>query len=461
MNLTISQSASVITVFLQGLFSFFSPCVLPLLPVYIGYLSGGTLTTEPDGTRHYDRKKLIVNTIFYVFGISFAFFLLGLGMRVVGRFFAGNQLLFARIGGIIVVLFGLYQLGLFGPSEQLSRERRLPIRIDQMAMSPVTALLMGFVFSFAWTPCIGPVLSGVLLMAASAGSSAAGFFYIAVYTLGFAIPFLLTGLFAGTLLNWFQKHRNVVRYTEKAGGILLVFMGILMLSGQMNRISGYLSQASAPAETVAVQESTAEGKIVTAAQAESASAETTLIETTQAETAPVETTAMPAEAAAESQTENSEETASEREVFPAPDFTLKDQYGTQHTLSDYQGKIVFLNFWATWCPPCRAEMPEIEEIYQENLENPDSDLVILGVAFPGLSGEQNEAGIAEFLKENGYHYPTVMDPDGDLASEYYITAFPTTFMIDPDGNIFGYLTGSMSKDIMLDIIEQTRKGANS
>ena len=175
-------------------------------------------------------------------------------------------------------------------------------------------------------------------------------------------------------------------------------------------------------------------------------------------TAPAETTST--ETAAESQTEDSGETAAEQEVFPAPDFTLKDQYGMQHTLSDYRGKIVFLNFWATWCPPCRAEMPEIEEIYQENLKNPDSDLVILGVAFPGISGEQSQAGIAEFLNENGYHYPTVMDPDGNLASEYYITAFPTTFMIDPDGNIFGYLTGSMSKDIMMDIIEQTRKGTN-
>ncbi len=151
----------------------------------------------------------------------------------------------------------------------------------------------------------------------------------------------------------------------------------------------------------------------------------------------------------------------EDEAMNAVDLQLLDGEGNEVTLFELmQGKPVVLNIWATWCPPCRAEMPEIEEIYQKNLKNPDSDLVILGVAFPGISGEQSEAGIAEFLNENSYHYPTVMDPDGNLASEYYITAFPTTFMIDPDGNIFGYLTGSMSKDIMLDIIEQTRKGTN-
>ena len=491
MTPSIGQSASVITVFLQGLLSFFSPCVLPLLPVYIGYLSGGTLTAGPDGTKHYDRGRLIVNTIFYVFGIGFAFFLLGLGMRAIGRFFAGNQLLFARIGGVIVVLFGLYQLGLFGPSVTLSRERRLPVRIDQLAMSPLTALLMGFVFSFAWTPCVGPVLSGVLLMAASAGSSAAGFLYIAVYTLGFAIPFLLTGLFAGTLLNYFQKHRNIVRYTEKIGGILLVFMGILMLSGQMNHLSGYLSQISGQtevsntmqSETPGSTASSEDGGDTTAAASSPDSVSTDAPADSSESVAATESAAIPAANAnvdsSESQTASSvsaaesaadagsdtssssspdsdSESANAADTVPAPDFTLTDQYGKTHRLSDYRGKIVFLNFWATWCPPCRAEMPDIQKLYEETLADPDSDLVILGVAFPSEGQEKDEAGIAAFLEENGYTYPTVMDTGATLAPQYYITAFPTTFMIDREGNVFGYLPGSMNRETMDYIIQQTR-----
>lgn len=122
------------------------------------------------------------------------------------------------------MLFGLYQLGVFGVSSVLGKERRLPFHLDSLAMSPITALLMGFTFSFAWTPCVGPALSGVLLMAASAGTKMAGFALIGVYTLGFVLPFLATGIFTSTLLELFKKHMNVVKYTVKVGGVLLVLM---------------------------------------------------------------------------------------------------------------------------------------------------------------------------------------------------------------------------------------------
>lgn len=161
-----------------------------------------------------------------------------------------------------------------------------------------------------------------------------------------------------------------------------------------------------------------------------------------------------------SQTEALLETEEETEEsgdYPAPDFTLTDQYGQLHTLSDYKGKIVFLNFWATWCPPCRAEMPDIQALYEETQEDPDSDLVILGVAFPGHSGEEDVQGVADFLEENGYTYPTVMDTQAELIMPYYIMAFPTTYMIDTDGNIYGYLSGSMDRETMDSIVQQTRE----
>ena len=148
--------------------------------------------------------------------------------------------------------------------------------------------------------------------------------------------------------------------------------------------------------------------------------------------------------------------AQNEEIIPAPDFTLTDQLGNTHTLSEYKGKIVFLNFWATWCPPCRAEMPYIQELYNENINDPESDVVILGVAFPGHGKETDTEGIIEFLNKNGYTYPTVMDTEGELIYSYYITAYPTTYMIDRAGNIFGYVPGSMTRDIMDNIIEQTR-----
>ena len=237
MQLTLTNSISAATVFVQGLLSFFSPCVLPLLPVYIGYLSGGTAVMQEDGSMTYDRKKVLVNTVFFVLGISFAFFLLGLGMSLIGVFLRQHQALFAAIGGVIVILFGLYQLGVFGTSKFLSRERRLPWKLDKAAMSPLTALLMGFSFSFAWTPCVGPALSSVLMMAASASSAATGFLLVGVYTVGFVLPFLAVGLFASSLLTLFRKHRNVVRWTGKVGGVVMILMGVLMITGQMTRLA--------------------------------------------------------------------------------------------------------------------------------------------------------------------------------------------------------------------------------
>lgn len=340
MGFTIDVGISAATVFAQGLLSFFSPCVLPLLPLYLGYLSGGAAQTDSEGGK---RGRVFFNTLCFVLGVSFAIFLLGMGLSLVGSFFGANRILFARIGGAVMILFGLYQLGVFGDSQFMSAERRLPLRLDKLVMSPWTALLMGFVFSFAWTPCVGPVLSGVLLMAASAASRQTGMLLLGVYTLGFCLPFLALGLFTTELLEKLRAHRSIARYTVKLGGVLLILMGIMMLTGWMNSVTGYLSGG----ETAAVEE-------------------------TEPEVSGQETAEEPAEA----------------EAVAAPDFTLTDQYGVAHTLSDYRGKVVFLNFWATWCPPCRAEMPDIQKLYESYGGAEDAEVVILAVATPGVGGEQ-------------------------------------------------------------------------
>ena len=165
-----------------------------------------------------------------------------------------------------------------------------------------------------------------------------------------------------------------------------------------------------------------------------------------------------AETVAESTAESTAEASAEATVYPAIDFTLSDQYGNTHTLSDYKGRVVFLNFWATWCPPCRAEMPDIQKLYREYEEAGDDSVVILGVAAPGYGDEKDEEGIRSFLEENGYTYPVVMDETGEVFTQYYVYSYPTTYMIDKEGNIFGYLTGSMPEETMRSIIAQTVSG---
>lgn len=459
MGFSLDVSVPVLTVFFQGLISFFSPCVLPLIPLYIGYLSGGTGSRGEDGRIYYKRSKVMLHTLFFVIGVSFAFFLLGLGFSAMGNFFNKNQLMFARVGGIIVVLFGLYQLGVFGTSTMLGKERRLPFKLDTVAMSPITALIMGFTFSFAWTPCVGPALASVLLMAASASTKAMAFILIGVYTAGFVLPFLAVGLFTTSLLEFFKSHMNVVKYTVRVGGILMVFMGILMFTGKMNAVTGYLSKLTPPSGTEyntgmgSTEESTEE------ASNEEKSTEDTKENASRPgsdETAAGETVGDNGSAAGE--TASGETAADEPVLMPAIDFTLTDQFGNTHTLSDYKGKTVFLNFWATWCPPCRAEMPDIQKLYDTYDTEGDDALIVLGIAAPNMGSEKSEEGIKEFLSENGYTYPVVMDTTGEMFTAYGIYSFPTTFMIDRDGNVFGYASGQLSEDMMKSIIDQTMAG---
>lgn len=410
MGVTTHTAASAATVFAQGALSFFSPCVLPLLPLYVGYLAGGTGERDEDGNLHYSRKKVLLNTLFFVLGISFAFFLLGFGLTSLGQFFSSNQVWFTCVSGVIILAFGIYQLGIFRRSAALEREYRLPFQLDRFAMNPLTALLLGFTFSFAWTPCVGPTLSSVLLMASLSASRAEGLFMIGIYTLGFVLPFLAVGLFTGTVLNFFKAHQNVVRYTVKVGAVLLIIMGIMTLTGFYGRTSAKKNTEEKKAETSEKTDSSAK---------------------------------------------NGADTS--EELTAASDFTLKDQYGRQHHLSDYKGKTIFLNFWATWCGPCRSELPDIQKLYEAHGRNKE-DLIVLGVATPGLGKEKDQKGIARFLKDRGYTYPVLMDPTGDIMANYYIQAYPTTFMIHSDGKVFSYVPGALSYKDMEDFVNQAVTG---
>ncbi len=483
MGFSLEVSVPAITVFLQGILSFFSPCVLPILPLYIGYLSGGTAVKGEDGRVSYKRSKVMIHTICFVVGVSFAFFLLGLGVNAVGAFFRSSQVMFARLGGIVVVLFGLYQLGFLGQSGILGKERRLPFHLDKVAMSPWIAFVMGFTFSFAWTPCVGPALASVLLMAASASTRTAGFFLIGVYTLGFILPFLAAGFFTTALLEMFKKHMGVVRYTVKLGGVLLVVLGLLMFTGKMNGITGYLSQFTpsgtrTEADTGAGGEADdgSAGQEGNGQQSGSASGAGEENEDGAGSQEPGKGNESGAKSGSpdegrESEGENGspaedggpedsdeKDKGSGENPIPAPGFELEDQFGNVHRLEDYKGKTVFLNFWATWCPPCKAEMPDIQKLYEESAAEGDEALIVLGVAGPNMGNEKSREGIAAFLEENGYTYPVLMDMDGGLFEEYGIYSFPTTFMIDKEGNVFGYASGMLSYDMMKDIVAQTMEG---
>ena len=442
MNFNVETGIPFITVFIQGLLSFFSPCILPLVPLYISYLAGGMYRTDENGRISYPRKKVLIHTLFFILGIGFAFILMGLGFTAVGRFFSGNKVWFTRIGGRIMIGFGLYQMGVFGKSQSMEQTRRLPFSMEGKTFGPFMALLLGFTFSFAWTPCVGPVLAGVLLMASSAATAASGFALIGVYMAGFVLPFLAVGIFAGAALDFFNRRRQVIQYTVKIGGILLILMGVMTMTGWMNGVTGYLSGLGTDSREEAALGETGQ----TASEAENRSEAENKGEIPETEAA----------TAAETSGETEE---SGKQTVAAPDFTLIDQFGNSHTLSGYKGKTVFLNFWATWCGPCRMEMPYIQQVYEDYGSN-SGDVIILGVANPKTEEHPNNSDVVQeeiesFLSENGYTYPVAMDLDGSVFATYGIQAFPTTFMIDKNGNVYGYAPGSLSEDIIRSIIQQT------
>ena len=410
MNAVTSSELSLMAVFFQGILSFFSPCVLPLLPVYLGYLSGGTGERLQDGTLRFARRTILLNTLCFVIGISAAFFLLGLGATVAGSVLLSWQPVILRVGGLLMILFGLYQLGLFGTKEFMEKERRLSVSPASWSASPLAALALGFVFSFAWTPCVGPLLGSALILAAAEPQK--GMVTIMFYTLGFVIPFLLLGLFSGKVLELLKRNKSVMKYTVKAGGALMVLLGILLCSGQLQ----------AGGEASAQKDATA-GKSGAVQEAQSPDGK-----------------------------------KSEAAAVP---FELKDQYGKTHKLSDYKGKVIFLNFWATWCPPCRAEMPDIQKLYEQSPKDGEDAVIVLGVASPKLGNEKDEAGIKAFMDKNGYTYPVLMDVRGELFQAYGIRAIPTTYMIDRNGNVIGRAQGAISFENMKKIVRQSLRVKDS
>lgn len=417
-----NENISFIFVFFQGILSFLSPCILPLIPIYISYLAGNSKKVSGDGIITFERREVFLNTVFFVLGISSVFFILGLSFTTLGKILNSYKVIISRISGIIIIFLGLFQLGLFNFGF-LNREFKIKAKININNMNPLVAYIMGFTFSFAWTPCVGPALSSILLLASSAKTAILGNMLVLVYALGFIIPFLILGIFTTQALNFINKNKKIVRYTIKVGGVIMVIMGIMTFTGGINNITKYLNSNNSY-----TNEETKDKKIEDENKEQNDYSD---------------------------ENKNDYNSSKKKDLMDAYDFSLTDQYGNINTLSDYKGKTIFLNFFATWCGPCKMEMPHIEELYNKHNLNND-DVVILAVSNPG-GREKDMDGVKQFLKDQGYTFPVLFDESGDVFSKYNIMSLPTTFMINKDGKVYGYVSGSLSKDQMESIIKQTQE----
>jgi cytochrome c-type biogenesis protein len=218
--------------FVAGLLSFLSPCVLPLIPSYVGFLTG--LTLEELEVR---RDTALLHALWFVAGFSLIFIALGATASALGVLLLRSQVWIGRIGGVVVILFGLYLLGVLRPGF-LMRERKL-----QLARKPLGYLgsaFVGVTFGAAWTPCIGPILGAILTLAAAQGSVGHGAALLTAYSAGLALPFVVTALALDRFLVWFQRFRPYLVWVERIAGILLILLGLLLLTDRFTLIAGWL-----------------------------------------------------------------------------------------------------------------------------------------------------------------------------------------------------------------------------
>ena len=224
----------LVVAFAAGLLSFLSPCVLPLVPSYIGFLTGMTL---PEVSVR--RRAALMHAVLFVAGFSLVFILLGATATGLGRALNQYQTWMQRVGGVLIIAFGLVCLGVVR-ADFLLRERRL--QIEEKPVGYLGSLLVGMAFAAGWTPCIGPVLGAILGLAATTSDLGRGTLLLVAYSAGLAVPFLLAALALESFLGWFQRFRRYLPWVMRVSGALLVFVGILMVTGEITRLAGWLQQ---------------------------------------------------------------------------------------------------------------------------------------------------------------------------------------------------------------------------
>lgn len=230
-------SVGVAAAFAAGVVSFLSPCVLPLIPGYLSFITGFTpaqLAEERPSTR-----AVLVPSLLFVAGFSFVFVALGASASVLGGFFSDYRDILVKIAGVLVFVLGFFMLGLI-KAPWLYGETRFDLG-KARSFGGAAALIMGAAFAFGWTPCVGPILTSILALAGSSGSVARGALLLLVYSLGLGLPFIAVALLFGRLrstLSWLNRHSLTI---NRVAGVLLMLVGALIFTGQLMRLAGWLT----------------------------------------------------------------------------------------------------------------------------------------------------------------------------------------------------------------------------
>ncbi len=378
----------IVISFAAGILSFLSPCVLPLVPGYISLISGVSIDSLKEGAS--SRRAVILNSLAFNAGLSVIFLLLGTTAGLVGSAITNNPWV-RIIGGLVIIAFGLQLIGLLKITALYKDTRRFS---DSKPRGMLGSAALGMAFAAGWTPCIGPILGGIIGLAATSGGWRSGLVLSAFYSAGLAVPFVLTGLGINQFLGFYKNFRQHLHKVEVVSGVVLILVGVLVMSGQSTILTSGRIAAWLP---------NWEGKLN------------------------LGTTPAPGPAAASAGTN----------FEPAPDVEFQTLAGAPFRLKEVQGQVVLLNFWATWCIPCREEIPELNALQHE--------LQAKGLKVIGASTEDDAAGINAYQEQVAKFEYDVLVGGADAKARLEHPQLPTTYIIDRQGRIRQKIIGARDK----------------
>jgi cytochrome c-type biogenesis protein len=229
----------ILPAFVAGLLTFLAPCTLPLVPAYLGFISGVSTDDLKDPTKDKGvRRKIILNGVFFILGFSIVFILFGTLAGLLGQGLVPYRIWSGRIGGALVILFGLFMLGVFR-LPFLQAEHRIKMPSFLKVGKPSSSLAIGSAFAFGWTPCVGPILGSILLLASTSSTAFQGAFLLAVFSAGLAVPFLLIAVGFSKALMYIDKLSKYLKWVSIIGGVFLIALGILLITDSFNLLIQY------------------------------------------------------------------------------------------------------------------------------------------------------------------------------------------------------------------------------
>jgi cytochrome c-type biogenesis protein len=385
--------ANMLIAFAGGLLSFLSPCVLPLVPGYLSLMSGVSIDhlKGEGGSRSAALRAVVVNSIAFNIGLSVIFIALGATAGLVGSSIISNPWV-RIIGGIVIIIFGLHLIGLikikwlYRDTRQFSSEKPRGV---------LGSLTLGIAFAAGWTPCIGPILGGIMGLAATTGGWKGGLVLATFYSAGLAVPFLITGLGINKFLGFYSRFRQHLHKVEIVSGIVLILIGGLIASGYSSWLSSSRLASMLPNLESLLKVKTPQGSAPPAASAK---------------------------------------------FQPAPEVEFQTLDEQPFHLSSLRGRVVLLNFWATWCIPCRAEIPEFNAMQK--------DFQARGFTMVGASVSPVDTAdaIRSFQKDVKQEYTVIRGAEEIGAKFGNGPGLPVTYVLDRDGRIRQKFIGQTSRE---------------